>query len=251
MTEWIVITAPGSDIGQVITEHLLDQGYGIIGMGRSNSVQYLQQLDADNLHIISCEYTEEASMEDAFVQAREKVDAIKGLIHLVGGSLVSKPLDELDLDTFRKVMAVNTDSAFLAGREAVRWMKGTGGGNIILFGSTTGIEPSAGKLAYGVAKAAVHNMTKSFALEASKYEIITNTIAPAYVMTDRHVREINAKAENGDRTKDAILNDLASKNPLHRILETEQLIGSVDLLLSTRVIQGQVLSVDLGQGGIN
>ncbi len=44
-------------------------------------------------------------------------------------------------------------------------LKETGGGNIVFFGSTTGIEPSKGKLAYGVAKALVHNMTLSFALE--------------------------------------------------------------------------------------
>lgn len=250
MTDWIVITAPGSDIGQVVTEYLLDEGYGIIGMGRQNSVDYLQSLDAEKLHIFSCNYTDEESMEHAFSMAKSKVNKIVGFIHFVGGSLLSKPYFQLDLTSFRKVMAVNLDSAFLAGREASRWMRDTGGGNIILFGSTTGIEPSAGKLAYGVAKAAVHNMTLSFALEGSEYDIIANTIAPAYVMTDRHDREISEKAEQKGIDEQKILEQLRSKNPLHRILDPDELLDTIDLLLTTTVIQGQVLRVDLGQVGI-
>jgi len=247
MTDWIVITAPGSDIGQVLTEHLLEQGYGIIGMGRANSMQYLASLEYERLYRIECDYTDEESMEHAFTVAREQVKQIAGLIHLVGGSLVSTPLEALDLNTFHEVMAVNTYSAFLAGREAVRWMKEGGGGNIIFFGSTTGIEPIAGKLAYGAAKAAVHNLTLSFALEGSAYEIITNTIAPAYVMTKRHQQEIKKKAERSTISEEEIMKELRQKNPLHRVLQTTELIPSVELLLQTTVIQGQILQVDLGQ----
>lgn len=250
MVEWIVITAPGSDIGKVVTEHLLKQGYGIIGMGRQNSVNHLRTLDAEHIHIFSCDYTDESSMEHAFSMAKSEVDKIRGLIHFVGGSLISKPYFQLDLASFRKVIAVNTDSAFLAGREASRWMRETGGGNIILFGSTTGIEPSSGKLAYGIAKAAVHNMTKSFALEGSEYDIIANTIAPAYVMTERHEREIDEKADNRDIAEKEILEKFRVKNPLHRILQPTELLDTVNLLLRTKVIQGQVINVDLGQVGI-
>jgi len=189
-------------------------------------------------------------MEQAFATARSEVDRIVGLIHLVGGSLVSRRLEMLDLATFKQVLAVNTDSTFLAGREAVRWMKETGGGNLIFFGSTTGFEPSAGKLAYGVAKAAVHTMTQSFALETSGDQIICNTIAPSYVMTERHQQEIASKVAAGASSRVELLEQLQAKNPLHQILDPSELLPTVDLLLHTKVIQGQILRVDLGQVGI-
>jgi Tropinone reductase 1 len=120
----------------------------------------------------------------------------------------------------------------------------------VLFGSTTGTEPSDKKMAYGVSKAAVHNLTLSAALEGSEYGIITNTIAPSYVMTPRHEAEIEKKAEKKGVTKEEIRAALASKNPLRRILDTEDLIPVVELLLTTSSMQGQVVRVDLGQVGI-
>jgi len=57
MTDWIVITAPGSGIGQSITPYLLGQGYGILGMGRQSSLEYLQTLDFADIHAIACDYT--------------------------------------------------------------------------------------------------------------------------------------------------------------------------------------------------
>ena len=248
--KWIIITAPGGGVGQILTNYLLDNGYGVIGMGRGSSINFLKTLTSPNLHLIECDYTNETSMVDAFKQAKTLVDKIDGLVHLVGGSLITKSFLDIDLDSFNEVISVNTNSTLLAGREAAKWMKETGGGNIVFFGSTTGIEPSKGKLAYGVAKAAVHNMTLSFALEGSQYNILTNTIAPSYVLTQRHIDEIEIKAEKKGITVDEVMKQLGSKNPIGKILKTEELMDAVILLLTTKVIQGQTINVDLGQIGI-
>ncbi|MHA2501930.1 MAG: SDR family NAD(P)-dependent oxidoreductase [Candidatus Kariarchaeaceae archaeon] len=249
MVEWIMIMAPGSDIGQVVTHHLLEQGKGIIGLARPNSVSFLESLNHENIHIIPCEYTDEQSVKEAYQIARSKVDRISGLIHLVGGSLVTKSVLDLDLETLQLVMRVNFESAFLAGREAASWMQETGGGNIVFFGSTTGTEPSAGKLAYGVAKAAVHNLTLSFAKEVGPHNIMTNCIAPGYVMTPRHDRELDAKADKQGVTRRSLEEKLEKKNVTGRIVTSEEILSAVDLLLTTTGIQGQLLAVDLGQVG--
>ncbi|HKI82291.1 MAG TPA: SDR family oxidoreductase [Pseudodesulfovibrio sp.] len=249
MTTWIAVTAPGSDIGQAITRHLLDRGYGVIGLGRSSSLRFLEELGSDRVHAIACEYTQEQSMVAAFEEAAGRVDRIAGLVHLVGGSLLSRPLLDLELKDLRQVMAVNLDSAFLAGREAVRWMRRTGGGNVVLFGSTTGDEPSAGKLAYGVAKAAVHNLTKSLAQEAAAFGVMANTVAPGYVMTPRHERELDARAARKGVSREELEDLLRSKNVSGRIVRTAELLDVVELLLTTTAIQGQVIPVDLGQVG--
>ena len=46
------------------------------------------------------------------------------------------------------------------------------------------------------------------------------------------------------------MKQLGSKNPLGKILKTEELMDTVILLLTTKVIQGQTINVDLGQIGI-
>ncbi len=126
-------------------------------------------------------------------------------------------------------------------------MKKTGGGNIIFFGSTTGSRPSLKKLPYGVAKAGVHAMTWFFAEEGSEYNIITNTIAPGYVLTDRHVEDIQNKADKTQQSYESILEKVNSKNPLRQSLKPEDIYQLAKILLTTKHIQGQIIRIDSGQ----
>lgn len=121
------------------------------------------------------------------------------------------------------------------------------GGNILLFGSTTGLRPSMKKMPYGVAKAAVHNLTLSFAQEGAEHNIITNAIAPGYVMTDRHIDELKKKASETEVDYEDVLNKINSKNPMKQSLEPEDIYPLVKLLLTTNHIQGQVIRIDSGQ----
>jgi len=245
----ILITAPGSGIGKKIIENLLKDDYEIITLGREGSKPFVEELILNGypIHFIECDYLSEKSIEDAFSKAKELTKQITGMIHLVGGSLISKTVDELKYDEFREVIEVNLDSAFLAGRESFKWMKETGGGNIVFFGSTTGFKPSNKKLPYGVAKAGVHAMTLSFAHEGSKYNILTNAIAPGYVMTDRHKQEIQDKALEKSVKSEEVLKKITLKNPMDQILYPEQIYPLIKLLMTTKHIQGQIIKIDSGQ----
>ena len=245
----ILITAPGGGVGKEITRKLIDEGYSIIGLGGKGSKEYVKNLqDSGNeIQFISCDYFSEDSISDAFKKAKSQVEKISGFINLAGGSLYSKNIDELTFAEYRRVISLNLDSAFLLGKYAFEWMKETGGGNIIFFGSTTGSRPSPKKLPYGVAKAGVHAMTWFFAEDGSKYNIITNTISPGYVLTDRHIEDIQNKAERTQQSFDSLLEKVNSKNPLKQSLKPDEIYQLVKLLLTTKHIQGQVIRIDSGQ----
>ena len=247
--ETILVTAPGSGIGKKIIENLLKDDYQIITLGREGSKSFAEELILHGypIHFIECDYLSEKSVKEGFAKAKEISDQITGMIHLVGGSLFSKAIEELEYNEFRKVIEVNLDSAFLIGRETFKWMKEIGGGNIVFFGSTTGFKPSNKKLPYGVAKAGLHAMTWFFAQEGSQYDIVTNTIAPGYVMTDRHIKEIEEKAEKQGVSSEEILKKITSKNPMEQTLNPEQIYPLVKLLLTTKHIQGQIIKIDSGQ----
>ncbi|MHA1552019.1 MAG: SDR family NAD(P)-dependent oxidoreductase [Candidatus Heimdallarchaeaceae archaeon] len=245
----ILITAPGGGVGKSITRYLIDDGYRVIGLGGEGSQNYMKKLQDSgiDIHFISCDYFSEDSISEAFNEAKSLTKKINGFINLAGGSLFSKNIAELTFSEYRKVISLNLDSAFLLGKNVFEWMKKTGGGNIIFFGSTTGSRPSSKKLPYGVAKAGVHAMTWFFAEEGSEYNIITNTIAPGYVLTDRHAEDIQKKADKTQQSYESILEKINSKNPLNQSLKPENIYQLVKILLTTKHIQGQIIRIDSGQ----
>ena len=246
----VLIVAPGSGIGKVLVPYLIENGFRIISIGSEQSSYFVNFLISQGLDIehIQIDYSSEESIMTAFRELRDLVPRLYGMVHLTGGSLYSRDADDYTLDEFRKVIDLNLTSAYLIGRETFKWMKENNGGNMVFFGSTTGKEPTAGKLAYAVGKAGVHMLGQAFALEGSKFGIICNTLAPGYVMTDRHVEELNEYADKNNLTiEEAILGKVRRKNPLGGILNVEDILPVVKLLLETTKMQGQVLTIDLGQ----
>ena len=88
--------------------------------------------------------------------------------------------EDIALDSWRRVMAVNLDGTFLGTREAVRAMKTTGGGAIVNMGSVAAYIGTPGGAAYGASKGGVRSLTKQAAVSCAKngYNIRINALHP-------------------------------------------------------------------------
>ncbi len=117
----------------------------------------------------------------AVVQRCGKLDV------LVANAGVShaRPLDEMTLDEWRRVMAVNLDGAFLGVKHAIRAMRQGGGGSIVIVSSISGIKASPGAAAYCTSKSALRMLAKAAALECAQKgdRIRVNTVLPGGVKT--------------------------------------------------------------------
>ena len=105
-------------------------------------------------------------------------------------------------------------------------------------GSTAGIDPQPGKIAYGSSKAAVIMMTKCLAKELGPLGIRVNCIAPGPVET-----------EMIHQYSDEMLRQLASESSLRRLGRAEE-IASVALYLASdqaSYINGEIIKVDGGR----
>src|SRR6202008_2855264 len=103
-------------------------------------------------------------------------------VHAAGGFAAARITDTSVADLERQLQ-VNLLTTFLCCREAVRAMRGTGGGRIVNVGSRASEVPAGGAVAYTVSKAAVAALTRSLAEEVRGDGIQVNAVLPSIIDT--------------------------------------------------------------------
>src|SRR5688572_28012952 len=108
------------------------------------------------------------------------------LIHNAGveaGAKTYAMIDESDWDT---VFDTNLKSVWLGTKLYTERVvaRGQGGGNVVNIASITAFRTIKGQFPYAVSKAAVVKATEVMALEAAKFSIRVNALAPGYILTD-------------------------------------------------------------------
>jgi NAD(P)-dependent dehydrogenase (short-subunit alcohol dehydrogenase family) len=169
----VALARQGHDVG--ITWHRDREGAEaaaeeVRGLGRRAEVR---QLDLTRL-------PEAADVVD------ELAEALGGLDVLVNdaGTGHSTPLLDLDLATWREVLATDLDGAFLCLQRAARRMIAAGrGGRIVNITSVHEHQPRVGAAAYCAAKGGLGLLTKVAALELAEHGITVNAVAPGEIAT--------------------------------------------------------------------
>jgi 3-oxoacyl-[acyl-carrier protein] reductase len=104
------------------------------------------------------------------------------------GALKVAPIDQISLDDFDRMVAINVRAVFVAVQEASRHMKE--GGRIITIGSVNADRmPFAGGAVYAMTKAAVAGLTRGLARDLGPRGITVNNVQPGPVDTDMNPAE--------------------------------------------------------------
>jgi NAD(P)-dependent dehydrogenase (short-subunit alcohol dehydrogenase family) len=101
------------------------------------------------------------------------------------GVAVSRPVTEMTLAEWRRVLQINLDGVFLGTKYALRMMQAGNDGSIVNVASASGIKAVAKGSAYCASKAAVRMFSKTVALEciAAGRNIRVNLVSPEAVKT--------------------------------------------------------------------
>jgi NAD(P)-dependent dehydrogenase (short-subunit alcohol dehydrogenase family) len=158
--------------------------------------------------------------------------ALDGLLNNAGLIVRRKNHDEIPLDEWDRVFAVNVKGTFLCSRAAVRNMPN--GGSIVNVASATALSGSQGFVHYVASKGAVVSLTRALANEVGARRIRVNCVAPGYTITpgSAHLGQYDA-----------------TRTPLGRVMEPADLLGTFCYLLSddSAFVTGQTMVVDGGR----
>ena len=180
-----LVTGAASGIGLQTSIRLAEEG-ALVMMTDINHEEGLQQAEklGANATFLKIDITEEEEWISVLDETVKRLDRLDILVNSAGMVLIAD-VEQITLEDWRKVHAVNLDGTFLGCKHGVRVMKEFGAGSIINLSSVSGMIGGFNLAAYNSSKGAVRMLTKSVALHCARagYGIRCNSIHPTFIET--------------------------------------------------------------------
>jgi NAD(P)-dependent dehydrogenase (short-subunit alcohol dehydrogenase family) len=234
-----VITGAASGIGRAYAERLAADGLVVAAIDLAppdDTVAAIAEAGGAAAGF-AADVTDPRAVDDCVASICATSGAPAVLVNNVGTYPVIT-WDELTLDEFRRVMAVNLESAFLLCKACIPSMRAGNWGRIVNVTSRTFWLPVPDMAAYLASKGGVIGLTRALATELGAHNITVNAIAPGLTRT----------ATMEASTADAVFAMTANMQVIKRTQEPEDLVGLVSFLASddSAFMTGQTLMVDGG-----
>ena len=162
-----LVTGAARGIGLAAATRFLEDGWhvamlDILGDTLRSAVEALDRADATLA--LEADVSDPAAVQAAVEQARRQFGRIDALVNNAGIA-VFKPLLDVTLEEWQRVMAVNLTGPFLMTQAVAPIMRDQGGGAIVNITSISGLRASTLRVAYGTSKAGLAHLTKQQAAE--------------------------------------------------------------------------------------
>jgi NAD(P)-dependent dehydrogenase (short-subunit alcohol dehydrogenase family) len=182
-----LVTGSSTGIGRGIAAALAGAGYDVaVHYRRSRDAaeatcRVVEKLGARSV-VLQGDVTDLARAGELVHEAHAELGRLDVLVNNVG-NYVFRPLDELELEEWRDMLASNLDATFAACRAAVPLMRKQGGGRIVNLGyaGAQNLVARPSVVAYAIAKTGVVLLTKAIAKAEAASGITANVVAPGVI----------------------------------------------------------------------
>lgn len=189
---------------------------------------------------ITLDVRDPAGIKAFYEGAEAEFGPVDVLINNAGVEAGAKTYAMIDEDDWDFVIDTNLKGPWLMAKAYTERVVANGqkSGNIVMVSSITDRRTIKGQFPYAVSKGGMTRMTEVMALEAARYRIRVNALAPGYILTD--VSRVLLESEAAPEFMKGI--------PMRRFGEFQDLDGPILLLASdaSSYMTGSVLTVDGG-----
>lgn len=153
------------------------------------------------------------------------------------GAVEQRPVEDITLDQWRRVVDLNLTATFVLCRDAIPWLARSPAGAIVNVASTSGLTGGTSGADYAAAKGGVVALTRALARELAPRGIRVNAVAPSKIDTD-----LLRLAAGGD------LEGVARRIPLGRVGTPEEVATVIGFLASDAAsyVTGEVVTASGG-----
>ena len=239
-----VVTGAAQGIGAEYCRALVGEGAKVAIWDIDPDDSVAGEILAGGGQAIHCvtDVSDESSVRAA---AAATISALGGIDILVNnGALFTqverKAFDEIDVEEWDRVSAVNIRGPWLCAKHCVPEMRKAGAGKIVNISSTRALKGKGFLLHYDASKAAILGITRSLARELGEDNICVNAIAPGLTMSENVMNRRNWQGGGAAET--------VKTRALKRDQQPGDLVGALLFLVSgeSDFMTGQTLVVDGG-----
>ncbi|SIO33084.1 dihydromonapterin reductase [Salinivibrio sp. ES.052] len=224
----ILITGAGQRIGYALACHFLSQDHDVTLSYRTERPQ-VADLRSRGAHCIQADFSADEGVY-AFIQALDEQNpTFDTLIHNASSWDSEKHNQDIAL-LFDNMMQIHAKTPYLINMAAQRWMQK---GDIIHLTDYVAQKGSAKHTAYATSKAALENLTLSFAQKLAPH-IKVNSISPALIMFNE-----------GD--DDAYREKARRKSILGTVPGEQEIVNACEFILASQHMTGQSIKLDGGR----
>ncbi len=183
-----VVTGGNGGIGLGFAEGIAAAGADVAVLARNaeKSADAVSTLEALGVRAVAvaCDVSDEASVGAAVTQTVDELGRIDICVANAGTSGLGQ-LQDLTLEEWRRVMAINLDGAFLTLRDCAKQMIEQGdGGAIVAISSTSAVHGAPANPHYATSKTALLGLVRSSAVGLARHGIRVNAVLPGWTRTE-------------------------------------------------------------------
>lgn len=245
MRKKIIVLGGSSGIGKAIAERFAKEGWQVLVAAHdyTQCTEVVDSLQGKGHLTFELDVRNEEHLDNFQQLVKEKFSGFDAFVNSIG---ISQGLPAIDSDfaAWDNSLQVMLYGSVRACRILAPLIKD--GGRIIHITSIHYERVANGSSAYGMAKAAITQFTRSLAVELAPRNILCNTIAPGFVNTPMSVKSDGKNEMESEWFKDNYIK--YSHLPLKRAAQPEEIAGVAWFLAGddATYITGSVLTVDGG-----
>ncbi|EOH6034821.1 SDR family oxidoreductase [Acinetobacter baumannii] len=238
-----LVTGASRGIGEEIAKLLAEQGAHVIVSSRKieDCKVVVEEIIAagGNAEAFACHVGKMEDISSIFEYIRSQHGRLDILINNAAANPYFGHVLDTDLAAYNKTVEVNIRGYFFMSIEAGKLMKSQGSGVIVNTASVNGLQPGDRQGIYSITKAAVINMTKTFAKECGPFGIRVNALVPGFTKT-----KFASALFDDPELYEKLMVDI----PLRRHAEPREMAGTVLYLVSDAAsyTNGECIVVDGG-----
>ena len=183
-----LVTGAGSGVGRAVAAGLMRAGWTVALVGRREDALAATAALADPAQsmVLPADVSQPVAVDAVFAAVEARFGRLDLLFNNAGRGTPAVTPDELEVDLWMQVVAVNLTGSFLCARAAFGMMRRQSpqGGRIINNGSISAHAPRPGSVAYTSTKHAITGLTRSLSLDGRAFNIACGQIDIGNAVTE-------------------------------------------------------------------